>query len=339
MTDINQLIEFSTDSITKLKNGLKETLNKYNEVFTESQLSEVYSFIDNGNIEIVNNGYFNMKNDNNFDYISDILICQKAKKEILSNNIKSKLRKVTNTYNIQYLNGFKKYILNYNCLFHCATKCKYNFIKKIFTLNFDEIIDIASSTQKHYLDNIYVTDDNNKKRKIIVGDDGVQIYKIDFGKYGVYIGQSVNLKKRMNGHKNQARTNDHCYVLNQLYKTDYEYFCECLSNYKVLEKPKIIDYVQGGYTSTCFEYDCQIEALLNGERLLGKQCWDIDFRKYLATHVSEYEYQKLLKRSFEINRDPDMDSGYSTYNPCSKKFQNQTMDYKDVIKYFNLLEN
>ena len=84
------------------------------------------------------------------------------------------------------------------------------------------------------------------------------------------------------------------------------------------------------------EYDEQINALRNGKKLLGKQCWDDDFRKYLAFNVDEYEYQELLAKSYVINNDPNKSSGYSTYNEKTKSNQPR-MRYEDVVRYFEEL--
>ena len=160
------------------------------------------------------------------------------------------------------------------------------------------------------------------------------IYKIDFGEYGVYIGQTQNIKNRMNTHKNTAKNFEHCYILNMLYKTDKDLFLNALDNVKILCTFDTYKYLS---EVTNAEYDAQIDALRNGEKLLGKQCWDDDFRKYLAFNVNEYEYQELLARSYEINNDPNNPNGYSTYNPLAKRIQNRTMDYKDVVRYFEEL--
>lgn len=338
MNSINNLIEFSPESIKKLKIEFKKILNERNVVFNNSQINELYSFIDNGIIEVSDDGEFTSNDELIYIYTSDVIIYQDGKKDPLSNATKNKIKKIPNAYNIKYLNGFKRYILNFNKLFLISTKNQYIYCRSLFSLELDDLIEIASHSFSHYLNNIYLLQDGKRIRKIVIGDDGTQIYKIDFGEYGVYIGQSKNVKKRMNGHKSQARSRNHCYVLNKLYETNPDYFCQCLLNYKILEKPKIVDYAKNGYTSTSFEYDCQIKSLKNGEKLLGKQCWDIDFRKYLANHVDEYEYQELLLKSFEINNNPKIHNGYSTYNPCSKTFHNKTMSYEDVEKYFNSLK-
>ena len=161
------------------------------------------------------------------------------------------------------------------------------------------------------------------------------IYKIDFGEYGIYIGQTQNIKNRMNTHKNTAKNFEHCYVLNMLYKTDKECFLNALDNVEILRTFDTYNYLSD---VTNAEYDAQIDALRNGEKLLGKQCWDDDFRKYLAFNVDEYEYHELLAKSYVINNDPNKSSGYSTYNEKTKSNQPH-MKYEDVVRYFESLRN
>ena len=161
------------------------------------------------------------------------------------------------------------------------------------------------------------------------------IYKIDFGEYGIYIGQTQNIKNRMNTHKNTAKNFEHCYVLNMLYKTDKECFLNALDNVEILRTFDTYKYLSD---VTNAEYDAQIDALRNGEKLLGKQCWDDDFRKYLAFNVDEYEYHELLAKSYVINNDPNKSSGYSTYNEKTKSNQPH-MKYEDVVRYFESLRN
>ena len=161
------------------------------------------------------------------------------------------------------------------------------------------------------------------------------IYKIDFGDYGVYIGQTQNIKNRMNTHKNTAKNFEHCYVLNMLYKTNKDLFLKALDNVEIIRTFDTYEYFS---EVTNAEYDEQINALRNGKKLLGKQCWDDDFRKYLAFNVDEYEYHELLAKSYLINNDPNKNSGYSTYNERTKSNQPR-MRYEDVVRYFESLRN
>lgn len=324
MLDINKYISFSDEFNINFKNCLIGYLKEYNKILNESKLNNLINFINNGIIELSCDGEF-IKFDGNTDeyyYISDILICQKGKNDPLLKFLTGKLRSVS--YEIKYLEGIKKYILNFNKMFKYITKNTLSYrVGKIINMNITDLSEIASESNYAYLDNIYEIINGKEVRKILLADDGVQIYKLDFGQYGIYIGQSKNIKERMRGHKNQAKLGNHCYILNELYKSDYEYFCECINNYQILEKPKIVDYVIGGYSSTSFEYDSQIKALRNGEKLLGRQCWDKDFKQYLAERVTPQEYQELLKKSFEINNNPNIEGSYSTYNPCYKGKMNK----------------
>ena len=179
--------------------------------------------------------------------------------------------------------------------------------------------------------------DGKYEQKCLCVNNEISVYRIDFGEYGVYIGQSKDVKKRMNGHKNQAKKGNHCYVLNELFKKDEDFFMNALKNVQIVEMPMYTDYKGSRYTVTDFEYENQVEALKNGEKLLGKQCWDTDFRDYLAHHVDEYEYQELLEKSYQINKDPNNPNGYSTYNPCAKRLYNKQMNYEDVVRYFETL--
>lgn len=339
MINIDKYLDYSDKNINDVKEAFKYVLSKNNEWLDETQLDEIYSFIDNGIIDFSNSGFF-LKNEENgkYDFISDVSVYQNAKKEIFSSKTKSKIKNQPGIYTIINY-GVKKYILNLNRLFEYATKKKKSFYARHFSASLDDLIDIASDNGVYCLDNVFEMKDKKRIRKVVIGDRNIQIYKIDFGKYGVYIGQSKNVEKRMSGHKNHAKKKEHCFILNQLYENDKDYFCKCLENYQILEKPKIVNYEDCIRSTTDIEYSYQIEALRNGERLLGKQCWDKDFRQYLATHVDEYEYQELLEKSFEINNDPNLHDGYSTYNPYAKQLRYKTMDYKDVVKYFESLRN
>lgn len=159
------------------------------------------------------------------------------------------------------------------------------------------------------------------------------IYKINFGEYGVYIGQTQNIKSRMNGHKNDAKKNEHCYVLNELYRNNNDFFLEALNKVEIIKTFETYEYHS---EVTKAEYNAQIDALRNGEKLLGRQCWDDDFRNYLAYNVDEYEYHELLAKSYLINNDPNKHGGYSTYNERTKSEQPR-MRYEDVVRYFESL--
>lgn len=158
------------------------------------------------------------------------------------------------------------------------------------------------------------------------------IYKIDFGEYGVYIGQTENIRKRMNGHKNSAKKETHCYILNELYRADKDYFQKCLDNVQILNEFSTYAHPSD---VTNLEYQYQVECLRNGEKLLGKQCWDEKFRNYLSYYVDEYEYQELLYKSFKVNGSPYM-GGYSTYNEHAK-INGVHMRYEDVVRHFDSL--
>ena len=139
----------------------------------------------------------------------------------------------------------------------------------------------------------------------------------------------------MNTHKNTAKNFEHCYVLNMLYKTNKDLFLKALDNVEIIRTFDTYEYFS---EVTNAEYDEQINALRNGKKLLGKQCWDNDFRKYLAFNVDEYEYHELLAKSYLINNDPNKNSGYSTYNERTKSNQPR-MRYEDVVRYFESLRN
>ena len=339
MTIVENIIQNIDEN--DIKDMLKQSLSQYNVVLNEKCLNEMLTFIDESKIEISNNYSF-LKNPNKKDeYIitSLIGIYQESTKCPISSALQSKLRDIRTKgcYRIHPLeNRIKRYwiSLKHAYSFFCDKIIGY----PLGTVTFDEVKEYVNECKDGCYDLIYDTDENGKKiRKILYTKDMVSIYKIDFGEHGIYIGQSKKVKTRMGGHRGQVSKGKHCYILNQLYKNDRKAFIEALNNVQILDTPNYLDYVRHGNAITNLEYSYQIEALRNNEKLLGKQCWDEDFRSYLAHNVDEYEYQELLAKSYQINNDPNNPNGYSTYNPCAKRLQNKQMSYEDVVRYFETL--
>lgn len=323
-----------------LKNMLKSSLVKNNIELNKKCLDEMLEFIDNCKFEISESYKFiKVPDKNEYNIVSFVYIYQEGTKCPISPSLTSKLKDIRTKgcYRIIPTNNrTKKYWISFQHAysFFCKKGISYSF----GSVTFDELSEYVNEYKDGCYDLIFDTDENgNVVRKILYTNNKTSIYKIDFGEYGVYIGQTKNINSRMSGHRGQASKGKHCYTLNELYKNDRELFNKALKNVQILDTPSYLDYVKHGNAITNIEYNYQIEALRNGEKLLGKQCWDEDFRSYLARNVDEYEYQELLARSFEINNDPNNPNGYSTYNPFAKRIQYRIMDYKDVVRYFEEL--
>lgn len=317
----------------KIKTDIKNVLIENNKLLTDKQLNELLLFIDNENISIDNEYTFiKQYKDDKFALCGEILIYYIGTKQKLSYNL---IKKINKAYHVS-LNpsGDKIYKINFNQLFCIISDAVYfhQFKKDI---SCDEIIEyVKTSLGKTYYTKIFELSENDDYiRKSICLSDKI-VYKIDFGPYGIYIGQTKDLKKRLQTHKSTAKNRRHCYVLNELYNNDEDFFNKSITNnVEIIEKPVYIDYSNGYYSITDFEYDLQIEALRNGERLLGKQCWDKDFKEYLSKHVNIDECQLLLSRSYEINRDPNIDGGIHT-NTKNKSKSYEIINNKSGNNYF-----
>lgn len=324
----------------EIKDLLKTSLKQNNIELNEKCLNEMLEFIDNCQIEISEKySFIKIPNKDEFVITAWIFIYQEGTKCPISSALQSKLRDVRTKGCYRVFHGenrIKKYWISFQHAysFFCGKGVSYS----LGSLTFDELVDYVNECRGGHYNLIYEMDENKKRvRKTLHTKDIISIYKIDFGEHGVYIGQSKNVKTRISGHKNQASKGKHCYVLNELYKNDFDTFYKSLKNVQILDNATYLDYVEHDNAIRNLEYSYQVEALRNGEKLLGKQCWDTDFRDYLAHHVDEYEYQELLEKSYQINKDPDNPNGYSTYNPCAKRLYNKQMRYEDVVRYFESL--
>ena len=300
----------------------------------------IIKIIDNGEMYDVLEDYYHIYNDlddakQQFDTIIEIDDITKYSKLSINKLIKEDIitcKDDNNTYIFSYT-SYYQYIKNNKSLIVCRSIPKNevpyddkNAIIRYFNTH-------KKGAKEYFPDKgetpAPLPEENEKKKP------KKYIYKIDFGDYGVYIGQTQNIKNRMNTHKNTAKNFEHCYVLNMLYKTNKDLFLKALDNVEIIRTFDTYEYFS---EVTNAEYDEQINALRNGEKLLGKQCWDDDFRKYLAFNVDEYEYHELLAKSYLINNDPNKNSGYSTYNERTKSNQPR-MRYEDVVRYFESLRN
>lgn len=324
----------------KLKKIMMSLLVQHNKVLDEKNLCELLDYIKNSTIKLGEKyAFFKDYESDVYKLNTTISFYQTGTKEIISPSLRSKFKngKGYDCYDIIYLSGKNKmYIFSFDNLFSFLSEglCYYHHFT-IFT--FDELVQFVKE-HGGYCCHIYEKNENGKyEQKSICIENGISVYRIDFGEYGVYIGQSKDVKKRMGAHKSQAKKGNHCYVLNELFNKDENFFMNALKNVQIIEMPIYTEYKGGRYTVADFEYDLQINALRNGEKLLGRQCWDTDFRDYLAHNVDEYEYQELLEKSYQINKDPNNPNGYSTYNPCAKRLYNKQMNYEDVVRYFETL--
>ena len=216
------------------------------------------------------------------------------------------------------------YMLN-GCIFKlCNEKPTPTVLLKV---TLEDIIEYANETGDACHFEI-ISKDDTIHNKVFYGENNILskkvVYKIDFGEYGIYIGQTKNIATRMEGHKNSAKNKTHCYVINTLYKNNPILFENALSNVKILDKPMLLDKMDGFDGITTLEYQYQVEALRNGEKLLGRQCWDNDFKKFLSYCVDENEYLELLEKSYVINNNPKINKGYSKYNAC--EFHKELME-------------
>ena len=58
MINIDKYLDYSDKNINDVKEAFKYVLSKNNEWLDETQLDEIYSFIDNGIIDFSNSGFF-----------------------------------------------------------------------------------------------------------------------------------------------------------------------------------------------------------------------------------------------------------------------------------------
>lgn len=333
----NFVVNYDED---KLKKIMMSVLIKHNKVLDEKHLRELLDYLENSRIQLGSKFVFFKDSENDiYKMNTSIAFYQTGTKEIISQSLRSKFKnsKGCKCYDIIHMGGKdKRYMFSFDELFTYLSE-GLSYLHYFTNFTFDELVDFVKGRGGHFSRIYEKNKDGKYEQKCLCVNNEISVYRIDFGKYGVYIGQSKDVKKRMNGHKNQAKKGNHCYVLNELFKKDEDFFMNALKNVQIIEMPMYTDYKGSRYTVTDFEYENQVEALRNGEKLLGKQCWDTDFRDYLAHHVDEYEYQELLEKSYQINKDPNIDSGYSTYNPCAKRLYNKQMSYEDVVRYFETL--
>lgn len=315
--------------INSLKARIKDILTTENVLLDDECLNEVLDFIDDSEVMIDNtNVHFLTSDYKNFTTAFEVIF-KKGKDSLgFSDKLQSELKKMFPkhfTQDVIYLYMIRRF-------------CNFNWFRITRkTITFDALISHIDTYYKGVYDFIFECNSDDKmKHKSLFTPTAKYIYKIDFGEHGVYIGQTKNVKSRMSSHKRDAKNGNHCYAMNELYKNHPTLFENAIKNVTILDRPLFFDFsrVRNGITS--LEYQYQVEALQNGERVLGRQCWDDDFRNYLAYNVDEFDYQKLLAWSYEINNDPNINKGYSLENPRLTKTYRH-MNYEDVVKYFETL--
>ena len=329
--------------IDVLKEDIKDKLKKYNSRLNNEQLTNFFEYIDTCEIKLHTDDYHFVKTgEDEYSIYAPMRMYYVGKNEIFSSSLHDIMKNSEARGCYQVRPNYKN---SEDTLYHTHFVMAFKFLcgrpyyLPIKALTFDELVQHANDFYNGYLDGIIEPSENGMMRKVICTKESMFIYKIDFGEYGVYIGQSNNIKTRMSGHRSSASKGKHCYVLNELYKHNRDLFNTALKNVSILDRP--IYFNEPKHTDenviTNLEYSFQLEALRNGEKLLGRQCWDESFRHYLALHTNEYEFQELLAKSFQINKDPNNNNGYSTHNPFAKEINNRIMNYEDVVKYFDSL--
>lgn len=326
--------------INDLKEHIKSELTKYNTRLDDECLKCLLTFIDNSEIRFTDDTNSFVKiDDDKYGVYSYIWLYQFGDEEPFIPALYDIFQdvKALRCYRSGNTKDGRIHVLHFNYAFKFL--CNYRRFISAETFTLKELVDYADEYCNGYCDNIIeFTGEEKGIAKVICTPKYISVYKIDFGNHGVYIGQTKNVKTRMSGHKSQASKGKHCYVLNELYKNDLDTFIKALKNVQILDRPIYLDAKKNKNIITPIEYSYQIEALRNGEKLLGRQCWDDDFRWYLGQNVDEYEYQELLAKSYQINKDPNNSNGYSTRNYFAKNIGNRIMNYEDVVKYFETLK-
>lgn len=123
------------------------------------------------------------------------------------------------------------------------------------------------------------------------------IYKINFIDGYVYIGQTINVTERKKSHKALSKVYDKSPMAIRLFEKDREAWKKCIDNMEIIKEFGSESDVE----ITEFEYELQLQALLEGEKLLGKQYKDMAFKLWTKTKLGLEEAFNIIQISKVIN--------------------------------------
>ena len=127
------------------------------------------------------------------------------------------------------------------------------------------------------------------------------IYRITWEGGYCYIGQTINPysrrllhKQKSDIYKNKSKT------AIALYNKNPEKWCKSVDNMEVIHEFKGL-YIPNTLEATAQEYDLQVASLLSGEKLLGKQYADKNFKLYVYGKYGNAILEKVVSLSRSIN--------------------------------------
>lgn len=107
------------------------------------------------------------------------------------------------------------------------------------------------------------------------------IYEIQL-ENAVYIGQTTNISNRKKGHINKARNKNHCIEFIEAYEKNPEAFKDAVEGMKILKQFSKEDTPQ---EISEYEYNLQIDLMLQGKKVLGRFEQDVKFKQHLITRL------------------------------------------------------
>lgn len=107
------------------------------------------------------------------------------------------------------------------------------------------------------------------------------IYEIQL-KDAVYIGQTTNIANRKKGHISKARNKNHCMEFIEAYERNAEEFKQAVEGMKIIKR---FDENATQQEVAEYEYNLQIDLMLQGKKVLGRFETDVKFKQHLITRL------------------------------------------------------
>lgn len=107
------------------------------------------------------------------------------------------------------------------------------------------------------------------------------IYEIQM-KDAVYIGQTTNIANRKKGHISKARNKNHCMEFIEAYERNAEEFKRAVEGMKIIKR---FDENSTQQEVAEYEYNLQIDLMLQGKKVLGRFEADVKFKQHLITRL------------------------------------------------------